>query len=172
MRYAIVESGGKQYKAVEGEEIEVDRLPAEAGSEVTLSRVLMTADDSDFKIGTPTVDGIEIRATVVDHVAGAKLVHFRYSPKKRIRVRGGHRQQYTRLRVDFIGGKGQAKRPAVKAAMPAPAVGEDEGTAPTPTAASESPAAKKTAKKKTAARKASTGRKAKSAGPATSADEK
>lgn len=109
MRYAIVESGGKQYKAVEGEMLEVDRLPDEEGSQVGLERILMMADGSDFKIGTPTLKGIEVKATVVDHFSGRKVTHFRYSPKKRIRVRGGHRQQYTRLLVDFIGSPGETR---------------------------------------------------------------
>jgi len=165
MRYAIVESGGKQYKAVEGQEIDVDRLPASAGSEVTLAPVLMMADDADFQIGTPAVDGIEVRATVVDHVAGAKLVHFRYSPKKRIRVRGGHRQQFTRLRVDFIGGKGEPKRRAVKAAEPEQAPVAEEAATPATAAQAEAPvkkaapkkaAAKKTTAKKTAAKRSTT----------------
>ncbi len=110
MRYAIVESGGKQYKAVEGQIIEVDRLPDEEGKQVDLQDVLFMADGDDFMIGTPTVSGIEIRATVVDHIAGRKVTHFRYSPKKRIRVRGGHRAQYTRLMVEFIGRKGETRR--------------------------------------------------------------
>ncbi len=110
MRYAIVESGGKQYKAVEGQIIEVDRLPEDEGKQIDLHEVLFMADGDDFMIGTPTVSGIEIRATVVDHIAGRKVTHFRYSPKKRIRVRGGHRAQYTRLMVDFIGRKGETRK--------------------------------------------------------------
>ena len=154
MRYAIVESGGKQYKAVEGQEIDVDRLAAEAGSEITLGQVLMTADDASFRVGNPTVAEIEVRATVVDHVAGAKLVHFRYSPKKRIRVRGGHRQEYTRLRVDFIGGKGEARRAAVKAATPEQATVEEAAAVPAPKAQAEAAPAKKAAPRKAAAKKA------------------
>ncbi|MFN2121688.1 MAG: 50S ribosomal protein L21 [Anaerolineales bacterium] len=169
MRYAIVESGGKQYKAVEGQEIEVDRLAAEAGSEVTLGRVLMTADEAGFQIGAPTVDGVEIRATVVDHLAGAKLVHFRYSPKKRIRVRGGHRQQYTRLRVDFIGGKGEARRPAVKSAVPEQSAVEEEAAAPMPAAQAEAAPPTKTAAKKVAAAKKTTAKKAAAKRSATTA---
>jgi len=112
MRYAIVERGGKQYKAVEGEMIEVDRLPDEEGTEIGIQRILLMADGSDFMIGTPMLSGIEVKATVVDHFSGRKVTHFRYSPKKRIRVRGGHRQQYTRLLVDFIGSKGEVRKPA------------------------------------------------------------
>ncbi|MBI3737957.1 MAG: 50S ribosomal protein L21 [Chloroflexi bacterium] len=117
MRYAIVESGGKQYKAVEGQTIEVDRLPAEEGAQVDL-RALLMADGDDFMVGTPTVSGIQVKATVVDHFRGEKLFRFKYSPKKRIRVRGGHRQQYTRLMVDFIGKPGETRK--VEKAEPQP----------------------------------------------------
>ena len=102
MRYAIIESGGKQYKAVEGQPIEVDRLAGKEGTKVELMALLM-ADGEDILIGTPTVNGIQVKATVMDHFRGEKVFRFKYSPKKRIRVRGGHRQQYTRLMVDFIG---------------------------------------------------------------------
>lgn len=110
MRYAIVESGGKQYKAVEGQTIEVDRLAAEKGKQIELERVLLMADGDEFVIGTPTVGGIQVKATVMDHLRGDKVTHFRYSPKKRIRVRGGHRQEYTRLMVDFIGKPGESRK--------------------------------------------------------------
>ncbi len=117
MRYAIVESGGKQYKAVEGQTIEVDRLSNEEGAKVDLKALLM-ADGDEFMVGTPTVGGIEVKATVVDHFRGDKLFRFKYSPKKRIRVRGGHRQQYTRLMVDFIGKPGETRK--VEKAVPKP----------------------------------------------------
>jgi len=112
MKYAIVESGGKQYKAVEGETIEVDRLPVEAGEVVGLDRVLMLVDGDEITVGTPTVDGIQVSVTVKDHFKGPKLIVFKYSPKKRIRVKGGHRQQYTRLMVDSIGKAGETRKAA------------------------------------------------------------
>jgi large subunit ribosomal protein L21 len=117
MKYAIVESGGKQYRAVEGQTIEVDRLPVEAGQQFNVERVLLMADGDDVMVGTPIVDGIEVKVTAVDHVKGPKLISFRYRPKKRIRVKGGHRQQYTLLMVDYIGRLGEApkmKEPAVE----------------------------------------------------------
>jgi len=110
MRYAIVESGGKQYRAVEGRTIEVDRLPVEAGTQYNIERVLLMADGDDVMVGTPTVDGIEVKVTVVDHFKGPKLISFKYRPKKRIRVKGGHRQQYTRLMVDSIGKPGESRK--------------------------------------------------------------
>ena len=103
MRFAIVESGGKQYRAVEGRTIEVDRLPIDAGKKFDFERILLMADGDDVMVGMPTVSDILVTVTVVDHIKGPKIDRFKYRPKKRIRVRGGHRQQYTRLMIDFIG---------------------------------------------------------------------
>ena len=102
MKYAIVESGGKQYKAVEGATIDVDLLEVESGNAVVLDSVLLLAEDENILIGTPTIKGAKITTSVVDHVKGPKVVTFKYSPKKRIRVKTGHRQQYTRLKIDSI----------------------------------------------------------------------
>ena len=110
MRYAIIDSGGKQYRAVEGRTIEVDRLPVEKGEKFGFERVLFMGDGEDFLIGTPTLDGIEVEVTVMDHVKGPKIDRFKYRPKKRIRVRGGHRVQYTLLMVDFIGKSGEERK--------------------------------------------------------------
>src|SRR5271157_144142 len=119
MRYAIVESGGKQYKAVEGQTIEVDRLADKEGAQLELMTLLM-ADGDDILVGTPTVGDIQVKVTVVDHFRGEKIFRFKYSPKKRIRVRGGHRQQYTRLMVDFIGKPGETRK--IEKAEPKPVV--------------------------------------------------
>ena len=161
MRYAIVESGGKQYKAVEGETIEVDRLPVNAGDKVGLERVLMLVDGEEFTVGKPTVDGIQVNTTVVDHVKGPKLIVFKYSPKKRIRVKGGHRQQYTRLMVDAIGKPGESRKAAKAEKAEAPAKAEKKEEATKKTAAKEKKAEKAPAKasekvpaKKTTAKKA------------------
>jgi len=102
MKYAIVEDGGKQFKAVEGDTIEVDYFEAEEGHQVDLERVLMVVDGETVTIGTPLIDGAKIQATVVSQVKGPKIVVFRYKPKKRYRVKTGHRQKYTRLQIDSI----------------------------------------------------------------------
>jgi large subunit ribosomal protein L21 len=102
MKYAIVEDGGKQYKAVEGGSIEVDYFEAEAGEQVNLERVLMVVDDDQVSVGTPLVEGAKVQATVVSQVKGPKIIVFRYKPKKRYRVKTGHRQKYTRLQIDEI----------------------------------------------------------------------
>jgi large subunit ribosomal protein L21 len=158
MRYAIVESGGKQYRAVEGQSIDVDRLSSEQGAQVEIERVLLMADGEEFLIGTPTVSGINIKATVVEHFRGPKVFRFKYSPKKRIRVRGGHRQQYTRLMVDFIGRPGEVRQVAkpvevevVEEAEAAPKVEKKQAKGPAKEA--KAPADKKApAKKPTSAK--------------------
>ena len=102
MKYAIIVSGGKQYKAVEGGTIEVDLLEVEAGQPVSLDQVLLLVEGDAIHVGTPTVATAKVSATVVDHFKGPKLEIFRYKPKKRIRTHTGHRQQYTRLMIDSI----------------------------------------------------------------------
>ncbi|GAB4535180.1 MAG: 50S ribosomal protein L21 [Anaerolineales bacterium] len=101
MSYAIVESGGKQYRAVPGETIEVDRLPNQIGDSVTLD-VLLLADGDQVSVGTPYVEKAVVQASVVAQIKAPKVVSFKYSPKKRIRRRRGHRQQYTRLQIHDI----------------------------------------------------------------------
>jgi large subunit ribosomal protein L21 len=105
MKYAIVESGGKQYKAVEGEMIEVDLLPVEPGKAHQLDQVLLFVDGDAVAVGTPTVKGASVKAKVVEHFKTKRVITFNYSPKKRIRVKTGHRQNYTRLQIEKIDAK-------------------------------------------------------------------
>ncbi len=102
MKYAIVQSGSKQLRAEVGGLIEVDRLPKNAGDSVELE-VLLLADGKNVKVGTPLVAGIKVQATVVEHFRGEKIRIFKYKPKERQRKQGGHRQDYTRLKVESIG---------------------------------------------------------------------
>lgn len=102
MKYAILEDGGKQFKAVEGSTIEVDRYAAEPGDTVDLDHVLLIADGEEVAVGTPYVPGARVEATVVEQFKAPKVVVFKYKPKVRYRVKQGHRQQYTRLRIDSI----------------------------------------------------------------------
>ncbi len=102
MKYAIVEDGGKQYKAVEGSTIDVDHFASEIGEQLDLERVLLISDDGGVTVGTPLVQGAKIQATVVEQIKGDKIVVFKYKPKKRYRVKSGHRQKYTRLKIDSI----------------------------------------------------------------------
>ncbi len=163
MRYAIIDSGGKQYRAVEGRTIEVDRLPVEKGEKFGFERVLFMADGEDFLIGTPDLDGIEVEVTVVDHIKGPKIDRFKYRPKKRIRVRGGHRVQYTLLMVDFIGKPGEERKvekPEVKQEVEAEVVeaepkAEKKAKAEKPAKAEKEakPATKKAAAPKSSSKK-------------------
>lgn len=102
MKYAIVESGGKQYRVVEGGFIEVDLLVVEAGDAVELKNVLLLVEDEKVTVGNPVVKGSVVKTQVEGHIKGPKLIVFKYSPKKRIRVKTGHRQQYTRLKIESI----------------------------------------------------------------------
>ena len=167
MKYAIVESGGKQYKVVAGEPLEVDRLPLEVGAKLDFESVLLVVDGEDVTVGTPTVNGVQVKATVLEHFKGRKLIVFKYSPKKRIRVKRGHRQQYTRLMVDTIGKPGESSKAAKAKKAKAPVaekaevkaekkVEEKESTA-TSSPKEKKPATKKTEKapaKKAPAKKA------------------
>ncbi len=105
MTYAIVESGGKQYRAAPGEVIEVDRLPQEVGESVDL-KALLVADEGEIRVGTPYVEDVSVQASVVAQVKGPKVIVFKYHPKKRYRRKQGHRQKYTRLKIEAIKAEG------------------------------------------------------------------
>jgi large subunit ribosomal protein L21 len=113
--YAVVDSGGKQYRVEPGGTLVVDRLDAEAGASVTFDRVLLIGDDDGVTVGTPTVDGATVRATVVEHGRGPKVIVFRFRPKAHYRRRTGHRSELTRVRIDEIATAGGRKAPASKA---------------------------------------------------------
>jgi large subunit ribosomal protein L21 len=100
--YAIIRTGGRQYRVAAGDTIEVERLDAEAGSSIELSDVLLVGGDDDVRVGAPLVDGALVRATVLGDVKGPKLTIFKYRPKNRYRVKTGHRQRYTRMKIDAI----------------------------------------------------------------------
>lgn len=100
--YAVIETGGKQYRVSVGDRVSVEKLPAEAGSSISLDRVLLLAGDGTARVGTPIVDGATVEATVDDHYRGDKIVVFKYKPKKRYRRRQGHRQSLTHLTITAI----------------------------------------------------------------------
>jgi len=153
MRIAIVESGGKQYRAVEGTTIDVDRLAYEVGKKFDFERVLLMADGDVVMVGTPTVGEITVSATVVDHVKGPKVTSFKYRPKKRIRVKGGHRHFYTRLIIDFIGKAGEERKVAAKKEVAAAVEAEQAQAAEEPKVVKQKKASTKPAVKKSAAPK-------------------
>ena len=156
MRIAIVESGGKQYRAVEGSTIDVDRLAFEVGKKFDFERVLLMADEDVILVGTPTVGEITVSATVVDHVKGPKVISFKYRPKKRIRVKGGHRHFYTRLMIDFIGKAGEERKVEAKKEAVVAAEVETAEAAEEPKVEKQKKASTKTAVKKSATTKPAT----------------
>ncbi|HEX74622.1 MAG TPA: 50S ribosomal protein L21 [Dehalococcoidia bacterium] len=100
--YAIIETGGKQYKVSPGQTIDVERLDIAEGNTIELGRVLLIADDDKLTIGTPIIDGAKVIATSQGEGKGKKIIVFKYKPKVRYRKKTGHRQLYTRLTIDKI----------------------------------------------------------------------
>lgn len=100
--YAVIKSGGKQYKVREGDTIRVEKLNAEEGGEISLDDVLMVADGDDISFGTPVVDGVTVAATVKSHGRGAKIKVVKFKRRKHHRKQMGHRQDYTELEITGI----------------------------------------------------------------------
>src|SRR6187399_1282404 len=100
--YAVIETGGKQYRVEVGTELEVELLDAEPGKTISVGRVLLVADGDDASIGQPVVDGASVSAEVVRQGRGEKVIAFKYRPKARRRVKKGHRQELTVVRISDI----------------------------------------------------------------------
>jgi len=100
--YAVIETGGKQYRVEVGTELEVELLDAEPGKTITLDRVLLVVDGDQASIGQPVVEAAEVSAEIVRQIRGPKLISFKYRPKARSRVKKGHRQELTVLRINDI----------------------------------------------------------------------
>src|SRR5919198_5468910 len=126
--YAVIETGGKQYRVEVGTELEVELLDAEAGSNINIERVLLVADGEEAAIGRPVVPNAAVEAEVVRRDRGDKVIAFKYRPKARRRVKKGHRQELTILRVAdirFNGRRaGEAGRQGGTAAPAGPQRGE------------------------------------------------
>ncbi len=102
--YAIIKTGGKQYKVSEGDEIIIEKLEVEENSSVTFEEVLAVIDGDNAKIGTPKVEGAKVTATVVKNGKGPKLRIFKYKHKTNYRRRQGHRQPFTKVKIEKIEG--------------------------------------------------------------------
>jgi len=102
MIYAVLETGGKQYRVAPGETVEVDRLEAEAGKPVVFDRVLFVANEGKFAVGAPTVAKASIKADVVEHFRGEKKVAFKMKRRKGYHRTVGHRQELTRIKISEI----------------------------------------------------------------------
>jgi large subunit ribosomal protein L21 len=120
---AVIVSGGKQYRVAPGDQILVDRLAAEPGSSLKLSRVLLLRNGDDIKVGSPAIDGLDVEVKVLAHRRGPRLESLRYKSKKRVRVHHGGRADLTALEIIAVGGltgdtkpeKAAAEKPKTKA---------------------------------------------------------
>lgn len=158
--YAVLSSGGKQYRVEPGSTLTIEKLTEEAGASVTFDRVLLIADGDTVTVGTPTVAGASISATVLGEELGPKIVVFKFKQKAKYRRRTGHRQHLTRVRIDEINANGRsARRSTAKTKADAPAEPEAKAAAEAPAAeapAAEAPAAEKPRARRTAAKAAET----------------
>ena len=100
--YAIIATGGKQYKVAEGDVVRVEKLGAEEGASFTFDQVLAVSDDNGMKIGQPTVAGASVSATVLGDGKAKKVIVYKYKPKSGYHKKNGHRQQYTELKIEEI----------------------------------------------------------------------
>jgi large subunit ribosomal protein L21 len=117
--YAIIETGGKQYKVTEGQTIDVERIEVADGDTVELDRVLMVADGEKVTLGNPVIEGAKVKATAKESGKGDKVIVFKYKSKVRYRRKNGHRQLYTRLIIDNITAPGMVKPKPARAEKPA-----------------------------------------------------
>ena len=100
--YAIIQTGGKQYKVEVGDQIMVEKLESDVNAEVSFE-TLLVADDCGVKVGKPVLSGVVVRGKVLEHGKGKKVVVFKYKPKKDTRTKRGHRQPYTKVEILSIG---------------------------------------------------------------------
>lgn len=151
--YAVIQTGGKQYRVTNGDVITVEKLEGEAGSTLAIAPVLMLDDGKETQVGTPIVEGAAVTAELVEQTRGDKIVVFKKKRRQGYQRTHGHRQDLTVLRIVDVTGK--AKAPAKKAAKAAPKKDDAPAEAAEAASAAEAkPAAKKPAAKKPAAKKA------------------
>lgn len=100
--YAIVKTGGKQYKIHEGDIIRVEKIPGSVGNPVSFDKVLMFSDGENVSIGQPALDNVTIKGHIVEQGKNKKIIVFKYKRRKRFRRKQGHRQEYTAIKIDQI----------------------------------------------------------------------
>jgi large subunit ribosomal protein L21 len=147
--YAVIKTGGKQYKVAAGDYLKVEKLDGDVGSKLVIDKILMLADGDDVTIGSPLVNGAKVNATVLSHGKGDKVMIFKFSRRKHYRKTQGHRQSYTEIQIDDINGKGAAKVAAKPAASQKTAAAK-----PLAKKVTAKPATTKSATKKAAAKSA------------------
>ncbi|MDD2317941.1 MAG: 50S ribosomal protein L21 [Desulfobacterales bacterium] len=101
--YAVISSGGKQYKVSEGEVLRVEKIPGEIGNPVTFDRVLLFSDGENISIGQPVLDNVAVRGHIVEQGKAKKILVFKYKRRKGYRRKQGHRQTFTAIKIESIG---------------------------------------------------------------------
>ncbi len=112
--YAIIETGGKQYRVQNGDQLKVEKLSAKDGEAVVFDKVLVAGEGADIKVGTPYLEGFTVEGEVVESGKGQKVIIFKYKSKKDYRKKQGHRQPYTMVEIKAIGGVKAEKKAAPK----------------------------------------------------------
>jgi large subunit ribosomal protein L21 len=148
--YAVIKTGGKQYKVAAGDYLKVEKLEGEVGSKVVIDKILMLADGDEVTIGSPLVAGAKVNATVLSHGKADKVMIFKFHRRKHYRKTQGHRQSFTEIQIDDINGKGAAKAEAKPKVAEAKPTAEAKPAAVKKAAAAKKPAAKPAAKAKQA----------------------
>ncbi len=105
--YAIVETGGKQYRVSPGETLRVEKLPGTRGDSLVFEKVLAVSDNGDLRVGNPYLEGTTVKGTIVRQGKARKVLVFKYRAKTNYRRRYGHRQQFTEVRIDSVEGNGK-----------------------------------------------------------------
>jgi large subunit ribosomal protein L21 len=100
--FSVIETGGKQYKVSVGDTIKVEKLEGEDGAKIDFDKVLLMSSDKDTKIGEPYLDGAKVSGEILKQGRGKKVTSLRYKPKKRVRVKRGHRQYFTEVKITDI----------------------------------------------------------------------
>ena len=118
--YAVIETGGKQYRVQEGDIITVEKLNVEAGDKIVFDKVLVLAGEGDLKVGAPYVEGAAVAGEVVENGKGKKVIIYKYKAKKDYRKKQGHRQPYTLVEITSVAGEKAAPKAAAPAAEEAP----------------------------------------------------
>lgn len=153
--FAVIKSGGRQYKVSVGEKLQVNRLPYEDGKQIEIGEVLLISDADNSVVGAPFVEGAKVLATVEGQARGEKLIVFKYKSKKRYRHRRGHRQELTVLSIDDIISNGKSlitgEKPEAKQESAPATEAEVEETQPT---AEEQPAEEKKPRRRRTTKKA------------------
>ena len=100
--YAVVNTGGKQYKVQAGDVLRVEKMPGDVGSPVTFDKVLMVADGEEINVGQPVLENTSVKGTIVEQGKAKKIIVFKYKRRKRFRRKQGHRQTFTAVKIDSI----------------------------------------------------------------------